>query len=234
MLGPEGKPLAGAQVYAHRGFGATLWTDANGVFELPLAGHARGVIIDMALEASHPDLPGYRGFLTEPFRGDSAAACVIEMKRAATLTGRVLDTGGKPLEAASVIVHQSFQTDRGRLSSLCRAARCGDAGRYAIKDLASGGTYFIYAMAEGYGQTRSTEFSLSEGEVRAVPDLALRIAAMSIEGTVTDEDGTPMANAQVSCDGTATGWRRTMTDEKGRETVDRRQDTGEAHQRHLC
>jgi len=214
VLGPQGKPLAGAQVWA---FGATLWTDANGAFELPLVRHPAGVIIDMALEACHPNLPGYRGFLIKPFETDPGTERVIEMKPAATLTGRVVDNDGKPVRSASVTAHQSFKTDRGRSSSLYRAVRCDDAGRYAIKDLASGGTYFVYAMAEGYGQTRSTEFSLSEGEVRAVPDLVLRIAAiMSIEGTVTDEDGTPLANAQVSCDGTATGYRRTCTDEKGR------------------
>lgn len=95
-------------------------------------------------------------------------------------------------------------------------AMTDELGRYEIRGIPGGFSYEVWATAKGYGRYLAEEFSLKEGEVYNSRDLVLHVADMSIEGTVTDSDGAPVARANVTGNGPATGHRRAMTDNTGR------------------
>jgi peroxiredoxin/protocatechuate 3,4-dioxygenase beta subunit len=225
VIGPDGKPLPGARVFVKGEPQRQVTANRDGTFELPLAGSKPGGSAAFILvEARHPDLPGCRGVLTKQFNSESDAEGVIEMKRTGTVTGRVVDAANKPIQGATVSAVQIFFWDTGGGQALLKTedstTTSNESGRYEIKALASGVTYTVEATARGHGLDRAMQFSVSEGAVYDLPVLALRVADMSIEGTVTDADGNPVAGGTVMCSGSETPARFTKTDERGRYRLD--------------
>jgi peroxiredoxin len=213
VVGPDGKGLAGAQVRSKWG-GQTSPTETaeDGTFELPLGNQQPSQYQWLVLDATHPDLPGYRGMLAKPFQSESDAEGEIEMKRAGTIRGRVVKEDGGPIASAKVRTTINAE-NRGWPDG---NAETDESGRYDFSDALSGIEYNVTATAEGYGQDSSERLTLDEGETRELPDLVLIVADQVIEGTVVDEDGNPVAGANINCHSRATGSRQTTTDDKGR------------------
>jgi len=213
VVGPDGKGLAGAQVRSKWGVPtAPTETAEDGTFELPLGNQRPGEWQWLALDATHPDLPGYRGMLAKPFQSESDAEGEIEMKRAGTIRGRVVKEDGSPIASAKVrttINAENRGWPDGNVTT-------DESGRYDFSNALSGMEYNVTATADGYGQDSSERLALDEGESRELPDLVLIVADQVIEGTVVDEDGSPVAGATINCHSRATGSRQTTTDDKGR------------------
>ncbi len=216
VLGPNGSPLAGAWVYATETPHQTAETAEDGTFKLALVGWQPAEYRFIKLEARHPDMPGHRGLFATPFQSESDAEGEIELKQTATIAGRVVDGSGRPVKSANVIALATFRTGRFGTASMDKAAVSDESGQYEMEEVASGVAYQIQATADGRGQDMEQNVALKEGEKYTVRDLVLEVADMSIEGTVTDADGQPVAGVQIGANGPSTGHRSTSTDEKGR------------------
>jgi len=223
VLGPDSKPLPGALVFATDARHVQVTTSSDGTFELPLMGWEPAEQKFVAVEARHPDLPEHRGVVGKQFSGEGTAEGVIDLKRTGRVTGRVVDESGKPIKGANVTALQHYGLNREGATFgpyYDSGATCNESGRYEFKSIASGIVYTVEATAPTYGIDRGQPFSVNENEQYHVPDLILPLANMSIEGTVTDDDGKPVAGGTVTCFGQATPPRFTTTDAQGRYRFD--------------
>jgi protocatechuate 3,4-dioxygenase beta subunit/peroxiredoxin len=217
VLDPDGEPVAGAQVKRHMSAPSSSKTAEDGTFEIPLPNQRFGEDEWVMLMATHPDLPGHRGILSQTLPDESAAEGTITLRPTGTVRGRVLGEDGKPIPSAKVVTWLCF--DRRSTTDVRIAA--DEAGKYEISDAAGGMTLRVQASAEGYGEDRTEEFFMEEDGAYDAPDLVLAVADKVIEGTVVDEDGKPLANVHVSGNGPGTGHRSVQSDAKGRFKVDK-------------
>ena len=117
----------------------------------------------------------------------------------ATLSGIVTkDPGSEPLKKALIELIAESQSDGGNYTALT-----GADGSFRIENIVPG-RYRLFVERTGYQEIdkhrRRTEgrvLTLSAGQ--ELKDLVIRLqAAAVVEGRVTDEDGDPMAEAQVA------------------------------------
>ena len=117
----------------------------------------------------------------------------------ATLSGVVTkENGSEPIKKALIELIRESQNDGGNYTALTAAD-----GAFRIENIAPG-SYRLFVERTGYQEVdkhhRRTEgrtITLSAGD--EIKDLAIRLqAAAVIEGRVTDEDGDPMTEAQVT------------------------------------
>jgi subtilisin family serine protease len=104
------------------------------------------------------------------------------------LAGVVTDvSSGQPIPGASV---------RAQGGERDRVSRANASG--AFRMVLGVGTYTVSATAFGYLESASTSAEISEG-VTTTQDFALALApTFPVTGTVTDEEGTPIAGAKVT------------------------------------
>jgi len=221
VLGPNGEPLPGAQVFVKKAPERTARTAANGAFELPLVGQQPSEYRFTTLEARHPDMPGHRGLLAILLQSELDAEGDIELKQTGTVAGCVVDGSGKPIKSANVTASTMFRIGRYGTSDVDQTAISDESGQYEMEEVTSGVSYQIQATAEGRGQDMGQNLVLKEGETYTVRDLVLEVADMFIEGTVTDADGEPAASVHIGCNGPGTGYRSAITDDKGRYRLDK-------------
>jgi protocatechuate 3,4-dioxygenase beta subunit len=217
VVGPDGKGLAGALVRSRwvEPIGP-VETEADGSFKLPLGGQRPGESRALVLEATHPDMPGYRGVLAEAFYKESDAEGVIEVRRTGTIRGRVVGENGDPIPSVTV---KGLARSEGA-GWMCPDATTDDSGRYEFENVAAGATYVVTAKPDGYGRGYCERFILDEGESYEVGDLVLVVADQVIEGTVVDEYGKPVAGVRVNCWSRASGSRGASTDDEGHFRLD--------------
>jgi protocatechuate 3,4-dioxygenase beta subunit len=114
--------------------------------------------------------------------------------------GRVVDGSGAPLDGARI----SVSSGAGGAAALPGAVTDG-AGQFALA--LAPGTYRITASAEGWG-TASADTVAASGGAQPVLELRLARADASLEGTVKDSLGRPLARARLivrrAASGTAT------------------------------
>ena len=213
VVGPKKmkKGLAGALVRQHAG-SMPIETDEDGTFELPMPNQRLGEQHNWAtITATHPDHPGYRGIIAKQLMTEADAAGVIEMKRTATLRGRVVDEEGNPMASATVTPFFKFDNMSRSDSSITT----GEDGGFEDTSIIGGQRHYAQATADGYGQNQSDEFTIEGGQSLELPDFVLAVADQVIEGTVVDEDGAPLANVHVSTNGQKTPHRSVQSDSEG-------------------
>ncbi len=117
----------------------------------------------------------------------------------ATLTGLVTkDPGSEPVKKALIELITESQSDGGNYTALS-----GVDGGFRIENILPG-RYRLFVERAGYQevdkhQKRSEGRVLTLGAGQELKDLVIRLqAAAVVEGRVTDEDGDPMAEAQVA------------------------------------
>jgi protocatechuate 3,4-dioxygenase beta subunit len=131
---------------------------------------------------------------------------VIRMDRGVTIGGVVVDDDGRPVAGAMVMAH-----DRSASSNLL-SARADDRGRFAIAG-ASPGEATVTAYAETLASVPRTVEVPRTGRV----DVTLRALVSGISGTITNQQGAPVANATVYAVGP--GFGSASSDATGRFTV---------------
>ncbi len=117
----------------------------------------------------------------------------------ATLSGIVTkDPGSEPVKKALIELIAESQSDGGNYTALT-----GTDGNFRVENIAPG-RYRLFVERTGYQETDSRH-RRSEGRVltlaagQELKDLVIRLQpAAVVEGRVTDEDGDPMAEAQVA------------------------------------
>ena len=117
----------------------------------------------------------------------------------ATLSGIVTkDPGSEPVKKALIELIAESQSDGGNYTALS-----GVDGGFRIENILPG-RYRLFVERTGYQevdkhQRRSEGRALTLGAGQELKDLVIRLqAAAVVEGRVTDEDGDPMAEAQVA------------------------------------
>jgi hypothetical protein len=123
------------------------------------------------------------------------AACAggLSAQQRASLTGRVTDEGGAPLDGVQVVLtHLGTSVERGTFSR---------EGRYLLSDVRAGGPYRLEARMIGYGRAVVSDITLADGETRTM-DLqlvqqAIALDALEVFATVAQERETPVAFTDV-------------------------------------
>ncbi len=202
VLGPDSKPVAGAEVLAvSTNFGDTqAVSDDEGhfVFDNPgLPAAAR--------------LYARKGVLATPNGTDSTREVTLRLTADAqtALQGRVTSTGGKPLAGAKVTLTR-WQANMG---TDVDTTKTDAAGRYLFHDAYANFGYTTQVDAPGYGSKYSNRIQGVAGKTLTVPPLALPRANHFVAGIVTDLHGKPVIGASVTANFAAN--KTTVTDRLG-------------------
>jgi peroxiredoxin/5-hydroxyisourate hydrolase-like protein (transthyretin family) len=211
VLGPDGTPVAGAEVVVsssdHSRPGATLHrTDAGGAFTLG----ADLVAHPVTLRARHSGMATVQA--TAATGGDEVTLR-LQKDGFVTLSGHVTDVAGRPIAGAEVT---AFEWVYEWGSEIAKTAT-DEQGRYAVSSLWPDAHYMVSATAKGYGSKNMMSIDgLKPGETRALEPLTLRKADRSVAGRVVDASGKPVAGVTLWIEGRESTNQSVTTDREGR------------------
>jgi len=239
VLGADGKPVEGAEVwftvgagFGRHGFGTrvTAKTDAKGIVQfkaLASGQYAMTVVPPEGMASCQKQFDEVRAL------SGLTLQQVLKLPEGAKVTGTVTDPAGKPVAGATVMAGYGYGS---------RAKATSDAqGRYTIVGLASpakldppqkyGPQNQVTAVPPAEALTLATgsvDLPLVPLGGTATLDVALR-PGVAITGRVTGPDGKPVAGAQVGVyryqRGAILGFGSTFTDEQGRYTLGHLRET---------
>lgn len=118
--------------------------------------------------------------------------------RPARVRGRVLAPDGQPEARARVVATALPRRNGGRLERYETVRACDDSGGFVLDDVPSG-QVFVDARSDRDCPSERVELFLAPGETRAL-ELRLRRAGR-ITGEVQDDQGLPVAQAEVQVEG---------------------------------
>lgn len=212
LLDDGGAPIAGAQVrlyaykgwaegvdvprlagkFDHHGFEGATGSAGEFRFEAPVPTAVRTVLA-IRPDRFHDSVTLYFGA-----SGDRALPALVagerdlgelRVARTGALIGRVVDAEGRPVEDVQVDIGET------RTSTFSRAVDTGSDGTYVVAH-APVGTYGVNATSKLYLAHFETGLTVEAGRDTEVPDIVLALAP-TIEGTVVDENGRPVAGAKL-------------------------------------
>jgi uncharacterized GH25 family protein len=171
-------------------------TDSDGAFRISglRAGWTYSVVVDRGAFAP------VRQLVKVP-----ASPLRIRVQPGAEASGRVVDTEGQPVEGALIRLNVSRSDKdawRDPEMSVPLQALTGPDGRFLYRNLASG-RYDLQVMREGLAPRLISGLTIPErARAVGVGDFRLEPGAV-VEGRVADEEGRPVAGAQVGLTGTS-------------------------------
>lgn len=143
----------------------------------------------------------------------------IKLKTGVILTGKVVDSDGKGVEGATVVMTDLQTSDwSGRYLSWVKA----DAeGRFEFRALPLGYNYVLSARKVHYrvGQTEVRSKNVRDNRVDGV-SIVLPRGQFSVSGVVVDAKGKPVSNVWVYCTGKGQAGINSHTDADGRFKAD--------------
>lgn len=185
-----GLPISGAAVSVRTGSsaGKSVTTNADGSFFVP-AGPG-DVELDVRapgfVTTGIPHKPLWRGQIEQ---GAPVLGLLLTLHQSATLQGNIV--AGRAAVSAHLTV--LYRADDGDYSIEGGVSEATD-GRFTISNLAPGRIRLL-AEADGFALAQSPELVLADGESR---ELVLDMdPGGSIQGTVTDAQGNPLAAADI-------------------------------------
>ena len=176
-----------------------------------------------------------------PGDGEDVNLGTLSMAMGSSVQGRVVDQGGRPVAAATVVV-QSLAPDPlgeqgimqligGQLANRYTTATTAADGRYRISGVRPG-PISIYAEAEGYQVAQLDQLQTEPNLTLTASDLVMETGA-SIAGWVVDGDGQPVEGASVRVSSLARLMIRRMEDvprhQIGQESRLRAETDAEGH-----
>jgi len=174
------------------------WADADIPFHLVVRHPVRNLWAMVAIEESKLDMD-------------------IALSPGATLTGKVVDDDGAPVGGAHVSVVMQWPTWRF-VPAAPQKTRAD--GVYRFLGMPADQSFSITAHAKGY---RSARMRVSPEEFadsnKALEDLALSRASLTLAGVVVDVDGKPVPKALVRILGEGQPFLQLRTDDKGAFTA---------------
>lgn len=104
-----------------------------------------------------------------------------------SVSGIVLDEGGTPLSEVKVTLKNDVDE---------RYIETDADGKYEIEDI-NAGEYSLSFIKNAYGTPETLSITIEKGIKTEIPAVTMYINSGSVRGIVTDEEGVPVANAQV-------------------------------------
>lgn len=165
-------------------------TDEHGEFTLPALEEG-----EFLLRATHPSyLPGVSKVINaDGVHPQSGVRIVLD--RGATIAGRVVDADGGPEPFAVVRVNAD---DPSVKNAGLRTTRADEAGRFRLDGLPEVPVELVASSLDA--SSTNVAFDLAEKPQNLDAEIRLELDGV-IEGTVTDADGAPIADAEVVCVG---------------------------------
>jgi len=175
----------------------------NGEFTIP--GVPPG---DFVVEAWASGLaPGFsRNFTVET--GQPISGVLIQLGRGGTISGRIVDSQGKPVGRAKISTHDNEWSDDEFTRAIgityptnatAAEARSGDDGRFTISGLTPD-VYQIQVIAAGYTGFMRRDLRVAEGADNAIGDLKLGRGGV-LRGTLYDASGKALVGGTVELRG---------------------------------
>jgi len=204
VLGPEGKPVAGArvgisslalrlptQLWASVSRATTTTTDEDGIFRLVV----RPTEKERRVHAGKDGLGWGASKPFVPKAGAKVTGIQLRLPRCGAVAGRVTDAAGSPIDSARV----TLSADRGRIG---RCAYTRPDGRYEMEGIPDG-TYDLRVLPPGALADARSPFSGLEhkgvtvsGGGRTEVNLVLR-RGPTLTGRVVDAGGRALDNVLV-------------------------------------
>jgi beta-lactamase regulating signal transducer with metallopeptidase domain/thiol-disulfide isomerase/thioredoxin/protocatechuate 3,4-dioxygenase beta subunit len=217
VLGPDGGPAANAEVMVSSsgrfGMDTTLRTAADGSFVV----NEQLLSNTLTLRARQGDLATPTGTVVTV---GGPVALRLQRNVLASLSGRVIDTTGRPVAGAQItLIAWAYDTGTGCVPASV-AGGTDSEGRYALPSLWPDLHYSVDATAGGFGHKGSDRIDLKPAESAELPPLVLKAADRSVGGRVVDEAGDPMVGAQVSLSGRDSAQQTEGADGEGKFRFD--------------
>jgi hypothetical protein len=221
VRGPDGKPVEGAVVSCtdptgRGGFSAmgvkSATTDADGKFHMP------------AVAAGSELRVRAKGLATAtPVKiGKNARSVTIDLSADAQYTAviEVVDTGAPGAVPPGATV--GLTTMNGNFGYGGQPIPVPADGKVRLESLYRDSNYFINAKADGYGiaqQNIAPGKTAASGKERSIR-LELQKETSNVAGMVVDETGAPLADVEVSINGSKTDFKTVKTDADGHFSFD--------------
>jgi RNA polymerase sigma factor (sigma-70 family) len=174
VLGPDGKPLAGAQASNLKSYG--YWENTQGT-TFTLTGLEVGKT--RLVEFAHP---GKNLAASLVIKGDEKGPLTVQLVPAGTLTGRLVTPDGQPVTDGQII-SRGEPTDKPAVpnltsGSLPNGVRPGKDGKFRIAGLAPGLTYRLGLLRGFYlhelGGGAAGKLTFKPGETKALGDVVVK------------------------------------------------------------
>ena len=188
VLGPDSKPVSGAEVIAtaHDRGGETVTTDKSGRFVID----SPGLKPKDTIVARLGDLATASTFT---YSGEDLVTLHLAAGTEATIKGQVKSADGAPLTNATVTLLRLEGNSEDELDH----AQCDSNGQYAFPSAYGGSKYIVCAKAAGHGMVYSDGVTAPAGQTVQVPAITLQLADSFVGGSVVDKKGNPVANVTV-------------------------------------
>ena len=217
VIDSDGKPISGTTIAIRNSITSNqAVSDTEGYFQIQTDHSSPDHRSTIFLDVSHPDRPDLRGMYGRRYVGEDDLKGDIVVKPVGTLRGKVLDAQGKSVPSTRITT--SIRGEKGGASD--KSAICDATGQFEINDLVGDAVYSISVETDTQGKI-SVEKWIESGKICDIGTLMLPVTDMTIEGTVWDEAGIPIAGVQLSSSGDDTVWRNTCSDDKGHFRFDR-------------
>jgi hypothetical protein len=175
VVGPDGKPVAGARVL---GLTASRFAEARPVSGAEFTLTALNPKVPRSLVIHHPDR---KLGLSVEVKGAAQEPFVIRLEPTATVTGRLLGPTGKPWARQDLRVYYDKAGVAGLRQHSPEMVRSDDNGRFRVEGIIPGLRYQVgLAGKPGEATTGSvkTGLVLKPGEVRDLGDVKARLFGM--------------------------------------------------------
>ncbi len=210
VIGPTGKPVAGAKVTAagqsQQEQDTEQVTDAHGsfIFDAP------GLLPDMRLYAAGGGLSTPAGALAADGAG-KPLTLRLAAHAGLVVRGRVTTSDGRPVAGASATLYREHASGQDGVG--VATAKTNAAGQYLFTPAVPDATYQVSVQADGYGY-QFTKQSKAAGRLMSLAPLTLPRTDSFVGGIVVDVNGRPIAGADISL--MSASDTHTQTDAQGR------------------
>lgn len=185
----DGRPLARALIWPSADPGAFTLTDTEGRYRLPAPKGGSSF-----LEANAPGRPPKR-VLLEPRRSGAGHAPSLALALAGEISGRVVDATGLPVSGAWVSALPAGRRGSASWEPALGVTTAADGG-FRLGRLQPGESYSVQAAKAGF--LPSSVEALAPAAVGRSAAIVLALApSRAAFGRVLDEDGRPVAGAEV-------------------------------------
>ena len=207
----QGRPVVGARVRCFDAHGLETRTDERGFYELA---HLPPPSYSLQLTADHADYATCSNHVQVGSNRD--VRLDIEVEQGVLLNGVVVDAAGEPVEGTIVTAGFSLAASDARQTVT-------DASGTFLIEHASRYELTVFAQHPDHALTAMPLWSADDEHVAAdrFEDLRLVLSeGAHLAGRVEDEDGRPVADAQVSVQLASASAATTRTDDSGSFRID--------------